>query len=807
MPRMKNVNIFVDVDLTLVNEHQRLLPNAVEGLLTLREAGCRLFLWSTGGADYCRRIAERYEMATLFDAFLPKPDLYIDDMPSTIFKSPLFDVRDSGWQSLADHIAHDLVDPPTATPRLTQQCHRPADKKPESSGHVRKGVICFRQPFRRAALPPAHLGNARKPVGRPSSDPVCRPGFRTVEAPMIKPFQSRRWWSGRAACVEPLEGRALLSTFHVLNLGDAGSGSLRQAILDANAQPGADEVVFADGLQGTIPLTTGQLEITGQLTIAGPGADVLAVSGGLQSRVFRVSGGAVVSIADLTITQGTATGTIGEGGGILNAASTLTLTNVTLSGNRAIGAGPPADGRGGAVANIGGGTLNVVNSHFNGNTAIGGARGRGNGGAILNLSGHLTVRGSTFTGNQALGGPGGGPAIGGAISTVMAGANATITDSTFSENRSVGGSGTGGIGAGRGGGVYNFGATLTVADSAFLNNVAQGGSGVTGGTSVVGSGFGGGLFSGDSATLVLSGSLLKGNRAIGGDDNTSTGANAFVGAGFGGGMINIGIATVTDSVFDHNEARGGNGNRGDGVSVQFVGSGTGGGIHVSGGDPSAAGVRLTLRDVAVRHNRAVGGSGNTAGTFVDAGIGGGLANNAANNNAPVSGGTRVTAEAVTLSHNHAVGGAGGGDALGGGVANLLGGVLAVTGATVSHNHAKGGDGGGDGRGGGVYNGPASHHSSNAGAPTVLTLSVGRVAHNHALGGAGGGDGLGGGAYNDLTATLRIERSVVTRNHANGDDDGGDGLGGGIYNLGLLDVDPVTSIFGNHASTNHDDRFG
>ena len=111
MTRMKNVNIFVDVDLTVVDEQQRLLPDAVEGLLTLREAGCRLFLWSTGGAEYCRRIAERYEMTPLFEAFLLKPDLYIDGMPSTFLKSPVFDVREWGWQGLADHVAKKLVDP------------------------------------------------------------------------------------------------------------------------------------------------------------------------------------------------------------------------------------------------------------------------------------------------------------------------------------------------------------------------------------------------------------------------------------------------------------------------------------------------------------------------------------------------------------------------------------------------------------------------------------------------------------------------------------------------------------------------
>ena len=116
--RMKNVAVYVDVDLTLVDEHQRLKPNAWEGLLTLREAGCRLFLWSTNGADYCRQIAERHELAPLFEAFLPKPDVYVDDMPSTFLNGLLFDVAEhtGDWQALADRIVRDHVQVPAKSP-------------------------------------------------------------------------------------------------------------------------------------------------------------------------------------------------------------------------------------------------------------------------------------------------------------------------------------------------------------------------------------------------------------------------------------------------------------------------------------------------------------------------------------------------------------------------------------------------------------------------------------------------------------------------------------------------------------------
>jgi len=46
---MKNANVFVDVDLTLVDANNRRLEGAREGLLALKGAGCHLFLWSTAG--------------------------------------------------------------------------------------------------------------------------------------------------------------------------------------------------------------------------------------------------------------------------------------------------------------------------------------------------------------------------------------------------------------------------------------------------------------------------------------------------------------------------------------------------------------------------------------------------------------------------------------------------------------------------------------------------------------------------------------------------------------------------------------
>ena len=203
---------------------------------------------------------------------------------------------------------------------------------------------------------------------------------------------------------EALEDRTLLSTFSVLNLDDAGDGSLRQAILDANERSGPDVIRFAPRLAGTITLS-GELRVTDDLRIDGPGAARITVSGGGTTRVFAVSGEeTAVLIEGLTIAHGltTATATIALGGGILNTGASLTLDDVIMVGNRASGI-EGANAGGGGVANVLGGTLIVTQSSFQGNEVVAGAV-ASYGGAIFNDAGStLTVERCSFIGNQATG--------------------------------------------------------------------------------------------------------------------------------------------------------------------------------------------------------------------------------------------------------------------------------------------------------------------------------------------------------------------------------------------------------------------
>ena len=108
---MKNANVFVDVDLTLVDAHGVLIDGAREGLQRLRDAGCHLFLWSSAGCDYARATATRYQLTEIFEGFASKPDIIIDDTPSTAVAPFCYDVqREGSWSLLAERIVKERLD-------------------------------------------------------------------------------------------------------------------------------------------------------------------------------------------------------------------------------------------------------------------------------------------------------------------------------------------------------------------------------------------------------------------------------------------------------------------------------------------------------------------------------------------------------------------------------------------------------------------------------------------------------------------------------------------------------------------------
>src|SRR5262249_37933325 len=138
--------------------------------------------------------------------------------------------------------------------------------------------------------------------------------------------------------LEMLEDRCVPSTFTVTNLRDDGSaGSLRQRIDAANAHPGADTVVFKPGLEGTILLNkvNGEIAITDNLILTGPGAAKVAVDGNGTSRIFNVAGAATLNVTIQGLELRNGLGTV-YGGAISSDAQSLTLVQDVIDGNEAI---------------------------------------------------------------------------------------------------------------------------------------------------------------------------------------------------------------------------------------------------------------------------------------------------------------------------------------------------------------------------------------------------------------------------------------------------------------------------------------
>ena len=114
------------------------------------------------------------------------------------------------------------------------------------------------------------------------------------------------------------------------------------ATLTVNSTDDAgDTIEFNLTYPATIILGGAALQIDKNLTITGPGADQLTISGDNASHVFNITGGTII-ISDLTIANGNK---MGNGGGIYNDGD-LTLTNCTISGNEAAGTYSDGDGIG-----------------------------------------------------------------------------------------------------------------------------------------------------------------------------------------------------------------------------------------------------------------------------------------------------------------------------------------------------------------------------------------------------------------------------------------------------------------------------
>lgn len=504
------------------------------------------------------------------------------------------------------------------------------------------------------------------------------------------------------------------SSFTVTKTTDGGAGSLRQAIIDANASTANDVIELAAGTY-TLSLAgfdenaaaTGDLDIlnNGTLRIVGLGAGATIDATGLGDRVFNVLGNANLILENITITGGTATNGINDrddnnqGGGIrIEKDGSATLTDSTVSGNASVN-------RGGGIFNSKG-TLTIDNSTISGNSASSGAG--------LATSGNMTVSNSDISGNTAVNGGGG---------IAVASGTTTVNNTNISNN-------SGGF---NGGGIFlDIGGRIEVADSLIADNTADnkgggliafGNSNATVTNTTVSGNFarksGGGIQVEKNGNMTLIDSTVSDNTA---DVNGS--------ASNGGGISTSGSVNITGST----------------ISTNFANSG-GGGINID------ADGSLTMTDSTVSGNSAIDRGAGIFNNFGIATIADSIitTNAAGNNGGGIASNGTLNVNNTTVSGNSTETGGGGGIGTGG--------PATITNSTISGNSAGF-------NGGGIFNFNSGAAGSNA---TVTNTTISGNSARNSGGGIFNFDGTialnnttltdnsarnsGGGLFNGNSATL------------------------------------------------------
>jgi parallel beta-helix repeat protein len=611
----------------------------------------------------------------------------------------------------------------------------------------------------------------------------------------------------------------------VANNADSGNGTLRQAIQFNESLGGGNRILFSNIVTGTITLTNvlGQLVITKDVTIVGPGANVLTISGNAYNRVFDLTN-AMVNISGLTISRGYAIN--GDAGGIyVRAGCNLSLSNCTISGNYAAYGGGIyilsaataklasctvfGNGATGGAGLYCAGTLAMTNRTIAGNSAA-----EAQGGGLLGF-GSSTIVNCTISGNSAM--YVGGGVYGSAIvrNTIIAGNKGSLgspapdcsgvfTSQGFNLIGALdGSSGWGALGD-------QVGTTSSYLDPKLGPLQDNGGPSFTMapqiGSPVVDQGNSSGTFTDQRGrprphTNDYVGSIpLGGDRSdIGAVELSPILVTTASDSGAGSLRQNILLAGSVESTITFASNVVGtitltNGALGISKNVSIVGPGArvltldananGHIFEVLSGNASISGLTLA-------NGRYVGTPGGVEQNGAQA-RGGGIFNQAT-----------LALNDCILSNNVVIGGqggptasgfaGGGGNGFGGAIANI--GTLAMTNCYLVASSATGGTGGAA-TGGGFAGSGGQAYGGGVYSSGPLTLVRCALAMSIASGGSGGGgigSGSGGGIYNDADVTMLT--CTVASNSASG---GGNGFGGGIYHNGTTLTIRASTIAGNQA---------
>jgi len=548
-------------------------------------------------------------------------------------------------------------------------------------------------------------------------------------------------FTGNRAEGPAASGGAILNT---------GTMTIRFSTFEANRATRAGGAIEANAGSTTIIRSTFNANTTGSepgnggaLHLSGAGDVIVddsifnANTATAEGGALWNSGGGTMTISNSTFTANVASGAEADqgGGALFNDGGVMTVETSTLSGNRANGAA----GSGGGILNNAG-TLSVTDTDIVANTAN-----RAGGGIEANV-GTTTLAGVVLQDNNT----GSAPGNGGGLHITGAG-DATIDDSDVRDNAA----------AAEGGGLWNGAGTMTVTDTRISNNSASGAEADQGG---------GGLFNAGGTLIVSGGSVddntADGAAGSGGGilndqgtlsvDGTSISRNISNRAG-GGIEANVGSTDLTNVQLLQNWTLTAPGNGGglhitgagnasvDASSVLFNTAGAeGGGLWNGGGT-------MTVTDTYVSHNVArgaaadQGGGGlfNAGGTLVV--TGGAVVDNDAEGASGSGGGILndmgdLTVTETDISRNTSSRAGGGIEAVGGAEGPL--GTTTLVDVRLDRNST----GDAPGNGGGL------HLSANG----TVDIDGGRVIGNSAA-------KEGGGLWNSAVGTMTVDGTTVSRN--------------------------------------------
>ena len=419
---------------------------------------------------------------------------------------------------------------------------------------------------------------------------------------------------GRSLRLEWLEPRTLLSTFYPATTSDGTTGgTLRAAIIAANANLGEDTVVLASG---TYRLTLannaginygveneclrGDLDVTDSLTIQGAGRDLTVIDAQGIDRVLQNF--SYLCLRDLTITGGLAANGYEYGGGGILGNGELGLVNCHVTGNTASTAYPSGNLGGGIFTS---GPLTLANTILSNNCAV-----QEGGGIYSNYRVAFrtnSITGCLFSDNRTINGGGGGLytnggawSIGNSAFSTNSGLaftlndTVTLTDSTFTNDSPVrvgncsatitnctfsGNTKQGALWLGNGAGSY----AQTVSNCTFTNNSAtgSGGGAITIGPWNYGTDY-----------VTISNSIFTGNTG-GGVFGGGTITGCTFAANTGNGALHLtNRATITDCSFSGNSR-----------------SNAAGAIYLAEDNPNLQNCSVTINRSTFSHNQTNGKGG------------------------------------------------------------------------------------------------------------------------------------------------------------------------------------------------------